>query len=110
VKLIRSIIRPSKLDDLKEAFRSVNIVAFTVAEVRDYAPEYARTMAFMGTLYEKDDLRRLDVTVVVDDQNADAVVEVIVRIARTRSLEDGHVCVLPVEHRYTIHTGFRESP
>ena len=109
MKLIRSIIRPSKLDELKHALRSVNVVAFTVTEVRDFAPEYVHTIAFMGRLYERNDLTRLDVTAVVDDQNVDEVVEVIVRIARTASREDGNVCVLPVEHRYTIHTGLRES-
>jgi len=110
VKLIRSVIRPCKFDDLKEALSSVNVVAFTVAEVRDYAPEHLHTMAFMGNVYEKNDLPMLDVTVVVDDHHVDAVVELIVRIARTKRREDGHVCVLPVEHRYTIHTGLREAP
>ena len=67
-------------------------------------------MAFMGRLYQKNDLPMLDVTVVVDDHHVDAVVALIVRVARTKCREDGHVCVLPVEHRYTIQTGLRESP
>jgi nitrogen regulatory protein P-II 1 len=108
VKLIRGVVRPSKLDELKQALSSINVVAFTVAEVRDYAPENAHTMSFLGSLYDRNDLPRLEVTAVVDDDNVDTVIGLILRTARTQSREDGYLCVMPVEHRYTIHTGHRE--
>jgi nitrogen regulatory protein P-II 1 len=108
VKLVRVVVRPSKLDELKDALSSINVVALTVAEVRDYAPENAHTMAFLGSLYDRTDLARLEMTAVVDDDNVDTVIGLILRTARTTSREDGYICVLPVEHRYTIHTGLRE--
>ena len=110
MKLIRSVIRPDKLDELKRALGSINVTAFTVAEVHDYAPEHAHTIAWMNTLHLRHDRVRLDLTAVVEDDNVDEVVQLIVKTARTKGQEDGHVYVLPVEHRYTIHTGFRESP
>ena len=108
MKLVRVVVRPSKLDELQQALSSINVVAFTVAEVRDYAPENAHTIAFLGSLYDRNDLPRLEITAVVDDDNVDTTIALILRTARTPSREDGYVCVLPVEHRYTIHTGLRE--
>ena len=110
MKLIRSVIRPDKFDALKRALGSVNVTAFTVAEVHDYAPEHAHTIAWMNVLHLRHDRVRLDVTAVVEDDDVDEVVQLIVRTARTKGQEDGHVYVLPVEHRYTIHTGLREAP
>lgn len=108
MKLIRSVIRPSKIDDLKAALCGVNVLGLTVTHVTDHAPGNFHTVAWMGHVHKLDFLSRLEVDVVVQDDDVDEIVSVIIRAARTTHRADGHVAVLPVEHRYNIHTGERE--
>jgi nitrogen regulatory protein P-II 1 len=108
MKLIRSVIRPDKVDAVKCALRAANVLALTVAEVRDHAPDNRHERVWKGHVYIRDDLARFEMSVVVHDEDADDVVAAIVRAARTTQSADGYVTVLPVEHRYNIHTGQRE--
>jgi nitrogen regulatory protein P-II 1 len=108
VKLIRSVIRPSKIDDLKAALCRVNVLGLTVTPVTDHSPYNWHTVGWMGHEHKLNFLPRCEVVAVVQDDDVDEVVAVIIRTARTRHLADGHVSVLPVEHRYNIHTGERE--
>jgi len=108
VKLIRSVIRPSKIDEVKAALCRVNVRSLTVAQVSDHGPHNRHSVAWMGHEHKVDALVRLEVVVVVQDDEVDEVVSVIIRSARTSHQADGHVSVLPVEHRYNIHTGERE--
>jgi nitrogen regulatory protein P-II 1 len=108
MKLIRSVIRQSKIDQVKGALRDANVLAMTVAEVLDHAPENAHEFVWMGHEFVRDDSARFEISIVVHDADADEVVDVIVRSARTGERADGYVTVLPVEHRYNIHTGQRE--
>ena len=108
MKLIRSVIRPSKIDELKAALCRVNVLNLTVTQVNDHGPHNWHTMVWMGHEQTLDVLIRFEVTVIVQDDDVDEVVSVIIRAARTSHRADGHVSVLPVEHRYNIHTGNRE--
>ncbi len=108
MKLIRSVIRPSKVDDLKKALCGVNVLSLTVTQVSDHGPYNRHTVAWMGHVHTLNALVRFEVDVIVQDGDVDEVVSVIIRAARTSHEADGHVSVLPVEHRYNIHTGERE--
>ena len=108
MKLIRSVIRPSKIDELKAALCRVNVLSLTVSQVSDHGPDNLHSVAWMGHLQKLDSLLRAEVVVVVHDEDVDEIVSVIIRAARTDCKADGHVSVLPVEHRYNIHTGERE--
>jgi nitrogen regulatory protein P-II 1 len=110
MKLIRSVIRPSRFDDVRTALGNANVTAFTVSEIHDYAPQNRHGRVWRGREYSRDDIVRFEVVLLVDDDDADAVVAVILRAARTSGLADGHVAVMPVDHRYTVHSGFREIP
>jgi nitrogen regulatory protein P-II 1 len=108
VKLIRSVIRPSKIDDLKAALCQVNVHGLTVTEVRDHGPDNWHTVVWMGHEHKVNFLVRFEVVVIVQDDDVDQVVSTIIRAARTNHRADGHISVLPIEHRYNVHTGERE--
>ena len=108
MRLIRSVIRPSRFDEVRAALLAANVMAFTVSEVHDYAPQNRHSQVWRAREYSTDDVVRFEVVLTVDDDDADAVVALIMRAARTQGAADGHVAVMPVDHRYTVHSGFRE--
>ena len=108
MKLIRSVIRPSRFAEVRSALCAVNVNAFTVAEVHDYAPQNRHGHVWRAREYSRDDVVRFELAMVVEDDDADEIVAVILRAARTHGVADGHVAVMPVDHRYSVHTGFRE--
>jgi len=107
MKLISSVIRPDKLDDIRLGLRHVNVSAITAAHVVDHAPQNHGTTVWKGHEYTLDSSLKVEIKVVVDDDDADQVIQVIMRAARTGHVGDGHVCVLPVDDRYDIFTGRR---
>jgi nitrogen regulatory protein P-II 1 len=110
MKLIRGIIRQSKFDDVQSALCTANVNTFTLSEVHDFAPQNRNVYTWRGREYTRDDVIRVEITLIVDDDEADTVVATILRAARTNELADGYVAVMPVDHHYTIHTGHREIP
>jgi nitrogen regulatory protein P-II 1 len=108
MKLVSSLVRVVRLDAVKQALARIDVVALSVAQARDYAPQCHGTTAWMGHLQALDSSLKMEVQVVVHDDDVDRVVESVMRAARTGSNGDGHICVLPVEHRYSISTGLRE--
>lgn len=108
MKLISSLVRPGKLDAVKRALSTVNVVALTVVEARDFAPQAHGTTVWRGHLYDVDSSVKMEIQVVVHDDDVDEIVETVIRAARTGAAGDGHVCVLPIDHRYTISGGRRE--
>jgi nitrogen regulatory protein P-II 1 len=108
MKLISSLVRAARLDAVKQALSSINVVALSVVEARDYAPQPHGVTAWMGQLVPHDSSLKLEVQVVVHDDDVDDVVSLVMKAARTGCTGDGHICVLPVEHRYSIATGQRE--
>jgi nitrogen regulatory protein P-II 1 len=108
MKLISSLVRPTKLDQVKQALRSVRIYSFAVAERHDHAPQTYHTTVWFGHEYSLGFSVKLQVDVVVHDDDVDEVVSAIIRNARTGNEGDGHVMVLPVEHRYNIRNGNRD--
>ena len=108
MKLISSLVRPARLDAVKRALDGINVVALTVVQAHDYAPQRHGTTAWMGHLQLLESSLKMEVQVVVHDDDVDDVVEIVMRTARTGCTGDGHICVMPVEHRYSISTGRRE--
>jgi nitrogen regulatory protein PII len=107
MKLVSSVVRPERLDAVTQGLREANVQAIRVAEVRDLSPEGLRQIAWMGHEHHVPSVM-MEVQVVVFDEDVDQVVRLILKCARTRSPGDGHVCVMPVDYRFDIHTGSRD--
>ena len=108
MKLITGLVRPARLDAVKQALGEVNILAVTVVEARDYAPQCHGTTVWMGHLLELDSSIKMEVKVVVNDDDVDEVVGVVMRAARTGCDGDGHISIAAIDHRYSICSGRRE--
>jgi nitrogen regulatory protein P-II 1 len=107
MKLISSLVRSDRLDDIRLGLRRVNVFTITAAQVVDHMPQNHGTTVWKGHEYILDSSPKVELKVVVDDDQVDQVIQVIMRAARTGHVGDGHVCVLPVDHRYDIFTGHR---
>jgi nitrogen regulatory protein PII len=105
MKKIEAIIKPFKLDDVKEALTEIGVVGMTVTEVRGFGRQKGHTELYRGSEYTVDFLPKVKVEVVVADQIVDKVVAVIVSAAKTGSIGDGKVFVLPIGESIRIRTG-----
>jgi nitrogen regulatory protein PII len=108
MKLIKSIVRPNRVDDVRAALEQMNIPGMTVTEVRGHGRQKGHTAIYRGKEYSVTLLPKVEVEVVVQDDRADEVIAAIVKAARTGEIGDGRVFVLPVEHSYNIRTGERD--
>ena len=109
MKLIKSIIRPNKVDDVKDALAKLNISGMTVTEVRGHGKQKGHTAIYRGKEYNVSLLPKMEIEVVVADEVVDEVIQAIIQAARTGEIGDGRVFVLPVDHGYNIRTGEKES-
>ena len=107
MKLIRCVVRPHKVDDIRRALVSVNAAAVAVTEVKDHGPQSWYTTVWLGREWRVDFLPKMELELVAHDDDVDEIVTVIIRAARTDGIAEGYVYVMPVEHRYNIHTGER---
>lgn len=105
MKLLKAIIRPSKVDDVKDALARLNISGMTVTEVRGHGKQKGHTAIYRGKEYNVNLLPKMQIEVVVTDTIADEAIRAIVEAARTGEIGDGRVFVLPVEQAYRIRTG-----
>ncbi len=105
MKKIEAIIKPFKLDDVKEALTEAGVIGMTVTEVRGFGRQKGHTELYRGSEYAVDFLPKIKVEVVVADHLADKIVEVLVETAKTGSIGDGKVFVLPAEGAVRIRTG-----
>jgi len=109
MKLIKAIVRPNKVDDVREALGQVSLPGMTVTEVRGHGKQKGHTAIYRGKEYNVSLLPKMEVEVVVADNMADDVVKAVVQAARTGEIGDGRVFVLPVLESYRIRTGEKES-
>lgn len=109
MKLIKSIVRPNKVDDVKDALAKLNISGMTVTEVRGHGKQKGHTAIYRGKEYSVSLLPKMEVEVVVPDSMADDAIKAIVEAARTGEIGDGRVFVFPVLESYRIRTGEKES-
>ena len=104
MKKIEAIIKPFKLEDVKEAISSLGVQGMTVSEVKGFGRQKGHTEIYRGSEYTVDFLPKIKVEVVLADAQVSSAVEAIVRAAKTGKIGDGKVFVLPVEHAVRIRT------
>ena len=109
MKLIKSIVRPNKVDEVKDALARLNISGMTVTEVRGHGLQKGHTAIYRGKEYNVSLLPKMEVEIVVNDSLADEAIKAIVEAARTGEIGDGRVFVFPVHESYRIRTGERET-
>jgi nitrogen regulatory protein P-II 1 len=105
MKLIKAIIRPNKVDDVREALENLSIAGMTVTEVRGHGKQKGHTAIYRGKEYNVSLLPKMEIELVVEDEAADEAVKAIMQAARTGEIGDGRVFVLPVGASYRIRTG-----
>ena len=104
MKLIKAIIKPFKLDDVKDAVAKVGVEGLTVTEVKGFGRQKGHTEIYRGSEYTVDFLPKTMVEIVVDDDTVEQVVAAIVEAAKTGKIGDGKVFVLPTESAIRIRT------
>ncbi len=109
MKKIEAIIKPFKLDDVKEALTGIGVVGMTVSEVRGFGRQKGHTELYRGGEYTIDFLPKIKVEVVVSDQLVPKVVEIVAAAAKTGNIGDGKIFVHPVETAIRIRTGERDE-
>src|ERR671937_482460 len=107
MQLIKTIIRPNKVDDVKEALGQIKVSGMTVTEVRGHGKQKGHTAVYRGQEYNVSLLPKMQIEVVVPDSMADDAIKAIIEAARTGEIGDGRVFVLPVGESYRIRTGER---
>jgi nitrogen regulatory protein PII len=105
MKLIKSIVRPNKVDDVRDALAKLSISGMTVTEVRGHGKQKGHTAIYRGKEYNVTLLPKMEIEVVVPDEIVDDVIAAIIQAARTGEIGDGRVFVIPVERSYRIRTG-----
>ena len=105
MKLIKSIVRPNKVDDVKDALGRLNISGMTVTEVRGHGRQKGHTAIYRGKEYNVSLLPKMEIDVVVSPDVVDEAIQAIIGAARTGEIGDGRVFVMPVEHSYNNRTG-----
>jgi nitrogen regulatory protein P-II 2 len=105
MKLIKAIIKPFKLDDVREALSEVGVTGITVSEVKGFGRQKGHTELYRGAEYVVDFLPKVKIETVVDDDVVDKVIDTISKAAATGKIGDGKIFVLNVEQAVRIRTG-----
>jgi len=105
VKLVTAIIKPFKLDDVKEALRAHGVAGMTVSEVQGFGRQRGHTEVYRGTEYTVDFVPKVRIEILADDDDARELVRVIVAAARTEKIGDGKVWLTAVDDLTRIRTG-----
>jgi nitrogen regulatory protein PII len=109
MKMIKAIIRPNKVDEVKDALAKLNMSGMTVTEVRGHGKQKGHTAIYRGKEYNVSLLPKMEIEVVVPDSMADDAIKAIIAAARTGEIGDGRVFVMPVAESYRIRTGEMDS-
>lgn len=105
MKLVTAIIKPHRLEEVKEALESLGLAGMTVSEVSGYGRQRGHSEVYRGAEYAVDFVPKLRVELVVDDPDAPAAVDVIVQAAKTGRIGDGKVWTVPVDDIVRVRTG-----
>ncbi len=105
MKLVIAIVKPFKLDDVREALTPLGVQGLTATEVKGFGRQKGQTEIYRGAEYHVSFLPKVKIEVAVTDDQADAVVEAIQRSAQTGKIGDGKIFVLDLEHAVRIRTG-----
>ncbi len=105
MKKIEAIIKPFKLDEVKDALNGLGIKGMTVTEVKGYGRQKGHTEIYRGAEYVVDFIPKIRIELVVLDEQVEQVIDTITKVARTGKIGDGKIFVLPVEHIVRVRTG-----
>ncbi|MGB7916592.1 MAG: P-II family nitrogen regulator [Rhodomicrobium sp.] len=109
MKLITAIIKPFKLDAVREALAAAGIDGMTVTEVIGYGRQKGHTEIYRGAEYQVDFVSKVRIEVAVPDDIADKAIEAVAESARTGEIGDGKIFVMPIDHAVRIRTGESDS-
>jgi nitrogen regulatory protein P-II 1 len=109
MKKIEAIIKPFKLDDVREALSEIDVTGMTVTEVKGFGRQKGHTELYRGAEYVVDFLPKVKLDVVVADDRVDACIEAIINSARTGKIGDGKIFVTTVEKTVRIRTGEQDN-
>lgn len=107
MKKIEAIVKPFKLDEVKEALQDTGLTGITVTEARGFGRQKGHTELYRGAEYVVDFLPKIKIEVIVEDHKVEEVVEAIVKAAKTGRIGDGKIFVLPIDDVIRIRTGER---
>jgi nitrogen regulatory protein PII len=105
MKVITAIVKPFKLDEVKDALKAAGVTGMTVSEVRGFGRQGGHSETYRGTEYQIDFVPKVAIEIVVDDSVADTVVDAIAAAAKSDKIGDGKIWVTPVERLVRIRTG-----
>ena len=105
MKLVVAIVKPFKVEDVKEALQDVGVAGLTVSEARGFGRQRGHTEVYRGAEYQVEFLPKSRIEVMVEDTQVDGVVDAIVSSARTGKIGDGKIVVLPLDDVVRIRTG-----
>ncbi len=108
MKLVKAIVRPSKVDEIKDALTQLNISGMTISEVRGHGRQRGHTAIYRGQEYSVSLLPKVKIEVVIPDKMVEETIKTITATARTGEIGDGRVFVMPVEQGYNIRTGEKD--
>jgi len=108
MKLIKCIVRPNKVDEVKDALSKLSVSGMTVSEVRGHGKQKGHTAIYRGKEYNVSLLPKMEIEVVVTDRLVNDCIKAVIEAARTGEIGDGRVFVMPVEQSYKIRTGERD--
>jgi nitrogen regulatory protein PII len=109
MQLIKAIVRPNKVDEVKDALEKIGVAGMTVTEVRGHGQQKGHTAIYRGKEYNVSLLPKMQIETVVTDSLVEATIKAIVGAAKTGEIGDGRVFVTPVAASYKIRTGEREQ-
>ena len=105
MKLVTAIVKPFKLDDVKDALKDVGVQGMTVTESRGFGRQRGHTEVYRGAEYQIDFVPKVQLEILVDEGLVDRVVQAIMDAARTGTIGDGKIWVTPVDNVHRIRTG-----
>jgi nitrogen regulatory protein P-II 1 len=107
MKKIEAVIKPFKLDDVKERLREIGVQGMTIAEVKGFGRTGGKKEVYRGSAYVVDFVPKVAVSIVVKDEMTKQVVETLLSVARTGEIGDGKIFITPIEDVIRIRTGER---
>lgn len=107
MKLIKAVVQPFKLDEVKEALQSVGVQGMTVTEAKGFGRQKGHKEIYRGSEYELSFVPKVEIEVAVSDDLAEKVVDVIMQTAKTGKIGDGKIFILPIQDVVRIRTGER---
>ncbi|UGY93823.1 P-II family nitrogen regulator [Streptomyces gobiensis] len=105
MKLITAVIKPHRLDEVKDALQAFGVQGLTVTEASGYGRQRGHTEVYRGAEYTVDLVPKIRIEVLVEDADAEQLIEVVVKAARTGKIGDGKVWMVPVETAVRVRTG-----